>query len=154
MNRKAGHPPTYDRPRRSIAARLQTHLHDQIKSDAEAAGRSISEEIERRLEQSCEKTKVTMSSATLRKPSDIVHTNLRIREHLRSKLETAARKRSVSLNTEMLHRLEQSFNQGAEMTLEEIAADMRRMMDALAKTVQSSAATEETAGERPTRSGR
>jgi hypothetical protein len=47
-----GRPLVYDRPRTSIAARLQTDLHERIKSDAEAAGRSISEEIERRLERS------------------------------------------------------------------------------------------------------
>jgi hypothetical protein len=49
---KPGRPPTYDSPRTSIAARLQAPLHARIKAEAESAGRSISEEIERRLERS------------------------------------------------------------------------------------------------------
>jgi hypothetical protein len=44
----------YQEPRTSIAARLQADLHERIKRDASAAGRSISEEIERRLERSFE----------------------------------------------------------------------------------------------------
>jgi hypothetical protein len=47
---KPGRPAVYKNPRVSIAARLQAPLHEQIKRDAEAFGRSISEEIERRLE--------------------------------------------------------------------------------------------------------
>lgn len=49
---KVGRPARYSKPRISIAARLQAPLHDQIKRDAEAAGRSISEEIESRLQKS------------------------------------------------------------------------------------------------------
>jgi hypothetical protein len=52
--RKVGRPPRYSEPRISIAARLQAGLYEQIKCDAEATGRSISEEIERRLNLSFE----------------------------------------------------------------------------------------------------
>jgi DNA-binding transcriptional regulator GbsR (MarR family) len=44
-----------------------------------------------------------------RKLTDTVQLKLRIREELRRKLERAAIKREVSLNTEMVERLEASF---------------------------------------------
>jgi hypothetical protein len=49
---KMGRPAVYDSPRTAIASRLQAPLHQRIKDDADAAGRSISEEIERRLTKS------------------------------------------------------------------------------------------------------
>jgi hypothetical protein len=44
-----------------------------------------------------------------RRPTDILQIGLRLREGLRRKLENAAKKRRVSLNSEMLFRLEDSF---------------------------------------------
>jgi hypothetical protein len=44
-----------------------------------------------------------------RKPTDVAHVNLRIRENLRRRLETEAKHHRVSLNSEMLARLEASF---------------------------------------------
>jgi len=44
-----------------------------------------------------------------RQPTDRVQLKLRMRENLRRKLATAARARDVSLNSEILARLEQSF---------------------------------------------
>jgi len=52
--KRAGRPVTFESPRVSIAARLQTPLHERIKRDAENAGWSVSREIERRLERSFE----------------------------------------------------------------------------------------------------
>jgi hypothetical protein len=43
---KRGRPATYEKPRISIAARLQAPLHARIKADADASGRSISEQCE------------------------------------------------------------------------------------------------------------
>jgi predicted transcriptional regulator len=44
-----------------------------------------------------------------RKPTDTAHLNLRYPEALRRRLERAARTNDRSLNTEIVHRLEQSF---------------------------------------------
>src|SRR5262249_14797445 len=44
-----------------------------------------------------------------RKPTDTAHLNLRYPEALRRRLERAAKNNDRSLNTEILHRLEQSF---------------------------------------------
>jgi hypothetical protein len=46
---RSGKPPRYTKPRVAIASRLQVPLHEQLKLEAELAGRSISEEIEHRL---------------------------------------------------------------------------------------------------------
>ena len=64
-----------------------------------------------------------------RKPSDIVQPNLRIREELRRRLETEAKKRGVSLNAEMNHRLEQSFDYDARVVLDGVAKDMAAQWD-------------------------
>jgi hypothetical protein len=47
---RSGRPPRYTKPRVPIASRLQGPLHKRLKREAEFAGRSISEEIEHRLE--------------------------------------------------------------------------------------------------------
>ena len=46
-----------------------------------------------------------------RKPRETVQVNLRMTEALRRRLTQAAEKRGVSLNAEMLKRLEESFEQ-------------------------------------------
>jgi hypothetical protein len=51
-----------------------------------------------------------MSKAPARKPTDIVQLKLRLREELRRKLERAAAKKEHSLNTEMVERLDRSFD--------------------------------------------
>jgi hypothetical protein len=48
-----------------------------------------------------------------RKPTDIVAITLRVREGLRRKLHHQAEKREVSLNNEMVRRLEGSFEHGS-----------------------------------------
>jgi hypothetical protein len=53
-----------------------------------------------------------------RKPSDIVSPNLRIRESLRSRLAKAAKQNDVSINREMINRLEASFDLKARLELE------------------------------------
>jgi hypothetical protein len=49
--------------------------------------------------------------AAKRKKTDVVQLKLRIREALRSRLEAAAKKVDISLNSEMSRRLEESFQQ-------------------------------------------
>jgi hypothetical protein len=45
-----------------------------------------------------------------RKPSDIIGLKLRFREELRRQIEKSAKKRDLSLNSEIVRRLEQSFD--------------------------------------------
>lgn len=45
-----------------------------------------------------------------RKPSDMVGLKLRFREDLRRQIEKSAKRRNVSLNNEIVRRLEQSFD--------------------------------------------
>jgi hypothetical protein len=45
----------------------------------------------------------------MRKPTDTAHINLRIRERLRAKLAAEAERNRVSMNAEILRRLEESF---------------------------------------------
>jgi hypothetical protein len=74
---KPGWPAIYENPRTSIAARLQAPLHERIKRDAEASGRSISEEIERRLERSFEWDEAHGSAQELlQKARDVTASNL------------------------------------------------------------------------------
>ena len=55
-----------------------------------------------------------------RKPSDIVSPNLRIREDLRARLEKAAKRNDVSINREMINRLEDSFDSKPQLSLEQL----------------------------------
>jgi hypothetical protein len=57
-----------------------------------------------------------------RKPADVAHINFRIREHLRRKLETEAKRHQVSLNSEMHSRLEASFEAETTRYLEMLAS--------------------------------
>ena len=59
-----------------------------------------------------------------RKPVDIAHVNLRIREHLRKRLEAAAKRHQVSLNSEVMQRLETSFVDKARNDFVTIAQDL------------------------------
>jgi hypothetical protein len=59
-----------------------------------------------------------------RKPSDIVSPNLRIREDLRRRLEKAATANGVSINREMINRLEASFGQQSLLKLDELVRDL------------------------------
>jgi Arc-like DNA binding domain len=63
----------------------------------------------------------------LRKPTDIVQPNLRIREALRRRLEREAKAARRSLNQELICRLEASFEQEAMRSLEMVAADLRKI---------------------------
>jgi hypothetical protein len=69
-----------------------------------------------------------------RKSTEIVGTQLRIRESLRRRLEQAAARRGVSLNFEMTDRLARSFETENVRTLDTIRADMeiisKRLQDA------------------------
>jgi len=59
-----------------------------------------------------------------RKPAETVQVNLRMKESFRRRLEAEARTHRVSLNKEMMLRLEDSFEKTARRSLDSIAADM------------------------------
>lgn len=61
----------------------------------------------------------------VRKPVDIAHINLRIRESLRRQIEREAKKNRTSLNSEIRLRLEYSLEQADRRDLETITADMK-----------------------------
>lgn len=50
--RRRGRPAKFTEPRTSLSFRLQRHLYDQVKAASAKTGRSISEELERRIERS------------------------------------------------------------------------------------------------------
>jgi hypothetical protein len=59
-----------------------------------------------------------------RKPEELVITNLRIRESLRRALEREAEQHQVSLNKEIINRLEDSVEAGDKLNLSRIAYEM------------------------------
>jgi hypothetical protein len=60
-----------------------------------------------------------------RNPAETVVTNLRIKEALRRALEREAEKHQVSLNKEMVWRLEKSFDDADKLTLHQIVQDLQ-----------------------------
>lgn len=61
-----------------------------------------------------------------RKPTDTVQVNLRMKEHLRRRLEAAAKSQQVSLNYEMISRLARSLDSESELRLYQIAQDIEQ----------------------------
>jgi len=64
-----------------------------------------------------------------RKQSELVGLRVRFREPLRKKLEVAAAKRGVSLNTELVDRLERSFS--AEAVEQVVGSKLDRALDSI-----------------------
>jgi hypothetical protein len=57
-----------------------------------------------------------------RKPTDYAQMNLRLRESLRKKIEFEAKKNGLSLNSELVRRLERTFvEQGIEAVIQQTA---------------------------------
>jgi hypothetical protein len=63
-----------------------------------------------------------------RKPADIAHINLRIRENLRRKLEREAEKHRASLNAEIAARLQQTFEQQQLLTSDQLVENVGRAL--------------------------
>jgi hypothetical protein len=62
-----------------------------------------------------------------RKPTAIVGLKVRLREPLRKKLEVAAKKKGVSLNAELVARLEESFlGEGLMDRIDKILASLNK----------------------------
>jgi Arc-like DNA binding dprotein len=67
-----------------------------------------------------------------RKPTAIVGLKVRLREPLRKKLEVAAKKKGVSLNAELVARLEESFlGEGLMDRLDKILASLNKRITQL-----------------------
>jgi Arc-like DNA binding domain len=72
-----------------------------------------------------------------RKPVDIAHVNLRIREHLRKRLEAAAKRNRISLNGEIMQRLEASFEEKPQVdivTINQVIAELENAWARLTAT--------------------
>jgi len=63
-----------------------------------------------------------------RKPTELAHVNLRIRETLRSQLEREAKKHQVSLNYELTSRLQQTLEQQHVLSINQLAENAGRML--------------------------
>jgi hypothetical protein len=66
----------------------------------------------------------TLAREPERDPAELVLTQLRIRESLRAVLEHEAKKNQISLNREIVRRLEESIEAGARLDLSSIRDDM------------------------------
>jgi HicB family len=78
-----------------------------------------------------------------RKPADIVQPSLRIRDDLHRRLEQAAKKRGVSLNSEMTIRLKESFDREALRTIDGVASDLGNAWMRFAEMLQDETLQEE-----------
>jgi hypothetical protein len=63
-----------------------------------------------------------------RKPSALLDYKLRIRESLRRQLAESAGKRGVSMNAEMVRRLEESFDQERKRSLDEVTQKLENVL--------------------------
>jgi hypothetical protein len=61
-----------------------------------------------------------------RKPTQMVQAGARMQEGLRARLEKAAKARGVSLNAEIVHRLEESFDQE---TARKLLSEAQRVLE-------------------------
>ncbi len=60
----------------------------------------------------------------MRKATQVVHVSLRMREALRRKLEAEASRKLISLNNEIINRLELTFDAESKLKLSEIGEDI------------------------------
>jgi hypothetical protein len=66
-----------------------------------------------------------------RKPAETVQVNLRMKEVMRRRLDQAAKKHGVSLNAEMMRRLEESFTQEEQRSLKEVTKRLELVAESL-----------------------
>ncbi len=72
-----------------------------------------------------------LESQVPRKPTETVQVNLRMKEAMRRRLEQAAKKADISLNAEMLRRLEESFDRDEKRSLVEVTQRLEAVTVAL-----------------------
>ena len=100
--KRIGRPPKAKEDRKAVnfTFRSRVQMRERLQAAAIAGGRSISEEIERRLEKSFWQEEIERDTATLQ---------VRLSERLRRELEEAAKHKGHSMNTEIWDRLNSSF---------------------------------------------
>jgi len=99
---KLGRPPKREGERlsKNRTFRVRGTLDEQLEAAAQKARRSVSEEIEFRLERSFWQEEIERDTAQLQ---------VRLSERLRGRLEQAAKNHGWTMNTEIVDRLEVSF---------------------------------------------
>jgi predicted HicB family RNase H-like nuclease len=105
--KRIGRPPKAEEDRKAVnfTFRSRGQMRERLQAAAIAAGRSISEEIELRLERSFWQEEIEGDTVTLQ---------IRVSQRLRRELEEAAKHEGHSMNTEIWDRLDSSFQQENE----------------------------------------
>jgi predicted HicB family RNase H-like nuclease len=112
---KIGRPPKRkgERLSKNRTFRVRGTLDEQLAAAADAAGRSVSEEIEYRLERSFWREEIEGKTVELQ---------VRLPERLQGRLEEAAKNKGWSMNTEIVDRLDVSFQLQIRQEMEMKAA--------------------------------
>src|SRR5262249_31991569 len=115
--KRIGRPPKSEEDRKAVnfTFRSRGQMRERLREAATASRRSISEEIEHRLERSFQQQEIE-------KEMDIVTLQLRLFEGLWRRLEQAAKHHEWSVNTEIVSRLDVSFQRENEAEMIRIAA--------------------------------
>jgi Arc-like DNA binding dprotein len=113
--KRIGRPPKAKEDRKAVnfTFRSRGQMRERLQAAAIAAGRSISEEIEFRLERSFWQEEMERDTAKLQ---------VSLPERLRRRLEQAAEHNKWSMNTEIFDRLDVSFQRKNQKEMEEKAA--------------------------------
>ena len=102
--KRIGRPPKADEDRKDVnfTFRSRGQMRERLKAAADRAHRSISEEIEFRLERSFQEEEIEESTGT-------VKLQVRLPERLKDRLKQAAKDNDRSMNIEIFDRLDVSF---------------------------------------------
>ena len=113
---KIGRPPKRkgERLSKNRTFRVRGTLDEQLVAAADDARRSVSEEIEHRLERSFQEEEIEKSTGT-------VKLQVRLSERLQGRLEQAAKDNDWSMNTEIFNRLDVSFQREDQEKMEKKA---------------------------------
>jgi predicted HicB family RNase H-like nuclease len=120
--KRIGRPPKAEEDRKAVnfTFRSRGQMRERLQAAAIAVGRSISEEIEFRLERSFWQEE----KEEIEKLTEAVKLQVTLSERLRSLLEQAATHKGHSMNTEIVDRLDVSFqHENAEKMIEKAARD-------------------------------
>jgi predicted HicB family RNase H-like nuclease len=100
--KRIGRPPKAEEDRKAVnfTFRSRGEMRERLQAAADGARRSVSEEIELRLERSFWQEEIERDTTTLQ---------VRLPERLQGRLEQAAKDNGCSLNTEIFDRLDSSF---------------------------------------------
>jgi len=113
--KRIGRPPKAKEDRKAVNFTFRSwgQMRERLQTAAIAAGRSVSEEIEFRLEKSFWQEETERDTAKLQ---------VALSERLRSDLEQAAKHHDWSMNTEIVSRLDSSFQREVQKEMIRLAA--------------------------------